>query len=544
MSPIEVANWIKEFGDLFTGLTPAPSPLPQPELSYVFVDNQLSLQRALEKNKIILIDSPIAVNESLILNGDETKIVGLSDKAKIINSHRTSSDLYVDIFKVEAKNCQFVNLTIDGGHPLTKDSESGGIAIRIDNGVADTSGLKIVGCKFLNTLGGVWRWPGSTDAFWLNDLLIEDCHFYGFTHTAIHLNWRLLDTSLKNNRIAGRYKNQQHPVLSNAIWIGNYADGAIITENRIWGLDRHGIEYWNSQDNPVNTDGNRNAVISKNIIRNIKSFAISAFGNGVISITDNIIDGCSIGIETYNDKTNKGEFVVNSNFINNFYDQAISINNVENGLYSSNVIGEGNSPHAIQIINGGKDLKIFGNKFKNAGRFSVLINGKRLQIVGINKATTATITCSYDVLAAGFYVGKRIYIRDVVGMTQINKKYCTILSISGKTMQVDINTTLFNPYTSGGVVQERYLNISIQGNTCNRTKYSNGFTDGRTFYGYDYQNVVLKNNESYFKSSLLNCGGFYAANLASTYIDDSQNAVQTSGISQLLGSNLTLAIEE
>lgn len=507
------------------------------------VKTQSELQQALLNKKIVYIDSPIAIDQTLIVGSECTSIIGLGENAKLVNRHRTSPLLYVDVLKIQNKNCSIENIIIDGGHPLNTDGNTGAVAIRLSNST-DTSGLKIKNCTFLNVLGGIWRWPGSALSLPLNDIVIDNCRFYGFTHTAIYLNWRLQNLSITNNKIAGRYKDQTHKVESNGLWIGNYADNVIISKNRIWNLDRHAIEFWNSQESPSNFDGNKHCIISENIIKDIKSFGISAFGNGVTQIHSNIIDGCSMGIETYNDKVNRGEIMVYSNYISNYTDQAISINGVQNGTYNNNTIAEGNCPHAIQIINGGQNIEINQNKFKNAGRFSIFINARRLQIISVNKAQQATVVCSTDVQSGGFTVGKQIFIRDVQGMSQINKKYYTIVSISGNTLQINLDTSAFDLYTGGGIIQERYNNISIENNSCLRLKYSNGFHDGRTFYGNDYQSAVIRNNKSYYKSGLSNCGGFYAINLASTYIDDSGNPVITNGITQLTGSNFTIPIEE
>jgi hypothetical protein len=232
--------------------------------------------------------------------------------------------------------------------------------------------------------------------------------------------------------------------------------------------------------------------------------------------------------------------LVSENYINNYSNQGISINNVENGIFINNIFGESNSPHAIQMINGGKDIKIAGNKFKNAGRFNILINARRLNLVSVSQSTNAVFTCAQDVASLDAFVGKRIFIRNAEGMTQLNNRYYTITNINGKTFQVGLDTSSYTPYIGGGIVQERYRDISITNNKFTHEKYPVGFSDSRSFYGYDYQSVILKNNECYYNSSLPNLGGFLALNLANTYIDDSQNPVRTTGISNLTGSNLVV----
>jgi hypothetical protein len=236
--------------------------------------------------------------------------------------------------------------------------------------------------------------------------------------------------------------------------------------------------------------------------------------------------------------------LASNNYINNYSGQAISINGVTNGTYTNNIIGEGNSTHAIQIINGGKDIKIDGNKFTNSSRYSILINAKRMSITSISRATNAIFSCASDVVASGFHIGQRIYIREVSGMTQVNKRYFTITNISGKNFQVGLNTTSYGIYTGGGVVQERYRGISVTNNKFVHTKYCQGHTDGKSFYGYDYQSVCLKNNECYYESSLPNLGGYQVANLATTYVDNSASPILTSGLNQVLGTNIIIPFSD
>jgi uncharacterized protein (TIGR02217 family) len=68
-------------------------------------------------------------------------------------------------------------------------------------------------------------------------------------------------------------------------------------------------------------------------------------------------------------------------------------------------------------------------------------------ISNINQATQATITFTGP---HGFLPGDSIGISNVEGMTQINGRRVEVISIGTNTVLVNINTTGFSPYTSGG----------------------------------------------------------------------------------------------
>ena len=72
-------------------------------------------------------------------------------------------------------------------------------------------------------------------------------------------------------------------------------------------------------------------------------------------------------------------------------------------------------------------------------------------ITAITKAATAQITTS---AAHGLTVGQTVWIDGAVGMTEINDQTATILTTpTSTTLTVDINSTDYTTYVSGGVVQ-------------------------------------------------------------------------------------------
>lgn len=79
------------------------------------------------------------------------------------------------------------------------------------------------------------------------------------------------------------------------------------------------------------------------------------------------------------------------------------------------------------------------------GRVTFAANKTRA-ITAITQAASAVITVGSHT----FVVGESVYISGVVGMTQINGLRGMITAITGTTITVNINSTAFTAYTSGG----------------------------------------------------------------------------------------------
>lgn len=76
------------------------------------------------------------------------------------------------------------------------------------------------------------------------------------------------------------------------------------------------------------------------------------------------------------------------------------------------------------------------------------IGGNFYIITAITNAASAVITIG----AHNFQTGDTVYINNVIGMTQINNLTGTITAIGATTITVNINSTAFGVYVSGGVV--------------------------------------------------------------------------------------------
>ena len=85
--------------------------------------------------------------------------------------------------------------------------------------------------------------------------------------------------------------------------------------------------------------------------------------------------------------------------------------------------------------------------------------GSAMSISAISKAAHAQIT---TVLNHGYNIGDAVEANDVLGMTQINGVATTVFSvIDEKTFTVNINSTGFTTYTSGGIMTPNARNIEV-----------------------------------------------------------------------------------
>ena len=76
---------------------------------------------------------------------------------------------------------------------------------------------------------------------------------------------------------------------------------------------------------------------------------------------------------------------------------------------------------------------------------------KTRSITGINKASQAIVTVGTHT----FTTNDTVYISGVVGMTQINDLRYSIVSTGATTITLDVNSTAFGTYVSGGTVSTR-----------------------------------------------------------------------------------------
>lgn len=70
-------------------------------------------------------------------------------------------------------------------------------------------------------------------------------------------------------------------------------------------------------------------------------------------------------------------------------------------------------------------------------------------ITNISQAANAVVT----VTTPNFFMGQVVLITGVAGMTQINGAAYIVIGISGSTVTLNVDSTLFTPYSSGGLMQ-------------------------------------------------------------------------------------------
>ncbi len=115
-----------------------------------------------------------------------------------------------------------------------------------------------------------------------------------------------------------------------------------------------------------------------------------------------------------------------------------------------------------QVIVGGGDPYEVAYAIERSGMNIALLTGSVLEITAITKAANAQITTA---LNHGKSVGDSITIDDVVGMTQINGLTGTVQSVpSEKVLTVNINSTGFSNYISGGEITPNDRNIEVSVN--------------------------------------------------------------------------------
>ena len=548
-------------------------------LSYVETEAQLLAE--INSGKIIVIKGTITLTSTLILSVEGTTLIGYNKSSKLLFPHNASSARSVIL--VEAKNVSIINLDITTNHPLSSNTSILDIGIQLSTGVQNISGLFVDRCQIHNVIYGMRRTSGSTSAY-ADNVTISRNHIYSIGSYGIDFWWKVRNAKIINNRFEGRLSGETHPQIGNGIWIGNYADYAQIKDNEITAFGRHAIEYWNSQDTPENTDGNLNAIISGNIIYGMlnspgSSFGISAFGNGVIRILNNTVRDCTLGIETYGDKTNLGFIQCIGNSVENWLSNGITINGVRGGaLVSDNHIGPpstlltSNGTNGIMVIFGGSNITISNNRLENAGMNNIIVKSQYLKITGITQAVngvfTATNASGVPFPASinnGFGVGKRIYIQEVSGMTQLNNKYYTITELIGLDLtdpnnptatgfKIGIDTSGFTPFVNNGLARviERFDGITISDNIIKRTKLS-GVPANANFRSpiwiQSVQEIVVRNNVSYTPASIIytgpNFGTFAISSYGKAYIgpDVTTTVVVNSdaALSALLGTNMEIA---
>jgi hypothetical protein len=106
-------------------------------------------------------------------------------------------------------------------------------------------------------------------------------------------------------------------------------------------------------------------------------------------------------------------------------------------------------------------------------------------ITGATQANPAVLTIPGNTFA----VGQSITINNVGGMTQLNGNTYTITAISGSSVTINVNSTGFGAYTSGGTAINAH-GINFASITLMTQKCYGSYTDGTNWYGVIYSSSV------------------------------------------------------
>lgn len=532
------------------------------ELGLRVVQTYEQLVTALAVGGVIGVFGTITCPTLPVTSVNGTRLTGIGQNAKLVVEHDPAGVTARTVLQVAAKDVRIEHLELTSNHPLTSHTGVWDVGIELSTaGGVDVSGLTIFDCH-IHHVGTCILRPTVYTAPQAGFVKILFCNLHSFIGHGVWIDTNCRGAHVEFNRIFGKDTGDTHTTTGNGIRAGNNGNFIQINFNEIAFIGRHPIEYWNSQTEAATATGNICGKIIGNAIHDCQftpfdsgtigpaSFCISAFGRGIVQIIGNSLQTGSIGIETYGDPVNNGGAVVIGNFIDQMKGQAISINNLRWGIFADNVVGrvdpgtgDGSECYGIQIINGCEGVTIRGNRFYNSGNRTIVVNGARMTITGISQAADGVFTCSAAVPTGKFYVGKTICVRDVAGMTEVNDRYLTITWVSGNQFRCGLDTSGFGAYSSGGIVQEKYRGLVIEGNDFYVDEVINAAANSWAIWVYDLQQAVIQSNKRFYKSGLSGVAAFQCSNKGEIYQDGTGTPlVVNSGTSNITGSNLSIPI--
>lgn len=130
--------------------------------------------------------------------------------------------------------------------------------------------------------------------------------------------------------------------------------------------------------------------------------------------------------------------------------QGLGVGEAISGTISA-IVASGSLPGNTQITSTNHCVELNDYLY-----LSGAISDTILTITGITQASQAVITAT-NTLSTGQYV----QISDVSGMTQINGKMVEVVSSTGSTFTINLDTTLYSAYTSGGEAVVMLLQAQI-----------------------------------------------------------------------------------
>jgi hypothetical protein len=402
---------------------------------------------------------------------------------RIVNPHAAGQSRTV--IKISARNCTLRDLQITCSHPLATDEwTSNGAPTDIGILLTDTTGIDCSNFKFrdleiYNVTHGIFR-QYTAGSYPASNGEIYKCNIHSINGFGIWIQFNTPRIHVEHNRIFGRELGETHLSHGNAMWIGNNANRASITDNEMAYFGRHGIEYWNAQGDAATVDGNEAGLIANNHIHHglrtshdgvgAACFCVTAFGasEGLLRVIGNICQDGTIGVEVYNDNDNIGRTLVSHNQVENCQGTGISINNATNAMVHDNLVSEGTGTNGIQIIRGCYNVSIINNTFRNPGMFGILINGNHWNIKNIT-ASAGTGYAKVHYNGGGeLYVGKWVAFDEMGGMVELNGANGQITEMGSDVdgtyvvVNIDVSTyTAYKQWTVTGVGVQAVTNFAL-----------------------------------------------------------------------------------
>ena len=111
-----------------------------------------------------------------------------------------------------------------------------------------------------------------------------------------------------------------------------------------------------------------------------------------------------------------------------------------------------------EIIVGGGDPYEVANAIWTALFDINTIVGSVLNVLGITKAANGVVTTD---LNHGYLTGQVVQLNGVVGMVEVNGNSYTITVVTEKTFKLNVDTSGYTAYTSGGVVTPNLRNVPV-----------------------------------------------------------------------------------
>jgi len=407
---------------------------------------------------------------------------GTSDDTQALgNWLKVGGDLYLPLptgsyYKISAALTPVSNTTITGaGYRSQIRQVTNNADVFIVNGISNVT-IKDLGLYGPTGTAGS---QGGVRCVEANDVTVERCQFQNFSFMCVVAQGT---TSANNQRIKVRnclFNNWNGSTMQNCSAVG-FLDYSYDCEM----VDCVSIGNGKSPDTAVliqNTRGvvgsfSRGHLIQGNKFYNSGSYAICCYRVNLSGFVDqhriigNNIDTVS-GLNAFGNAFGAGIYMQGT------AQCTIQGNTIRNTNVSTTA--ETLAPAAIGINALHGDITVSGNTIDTPNWYGIMVVSSVAPIItGITQAKNAVVTTSTLGGAIPptnpFQVGQPVYFFGVSGMTQINGLYAVVTATGGSsgawTITLNINTSAFSAYTSGGYAVLA-AHCAITGNTViNSTK--------------------------------------------------------------------------